>query len=294
MKIIDIIEIIKKNHEPFEENENTRDQILAGDPNQICSGICVSVCATFDVLKQAKAKNCNLIITHESIFYGSRIDADDLKEDEIIQAKRKYIEDNHLVIWRDHDRIHGNAFNEFQKRLTRDHIFYGICKELGWEEYVVDDSLKPCWYKIPEMDAKDLVNLLIEKFNLSGLRVVGNLNHKVSSIWFCEHVNGSKRDEVKLQKAQKADVMIPLEICDYTLTQYVRDANACGQVKILLEMGHFNCEELGMKYFKEWLKEILDEAINVEFIQSGDLFQYIGGTTCQKSFYQPMEKWPVE
>ena len=42
-------------------------------------------------------------------------------------------------------------------------------------------------------------------------------------------------------------VLIPFEICDYALTQYVIDAAAQGRNKVLLEIGHFNCEELGMK-----------------------------------------------
>lgn len=277
MKIIEVIEKIKNEHEPFIENQNCRDCILAGNPNQVCTGICITVCATMNVLKQAIDQKCNLIISHESIFYGSQRKDENTMDNEVAEVKRRYIEENHLVVWRNHDRIHGNVFSEGERRINRDHIFYGICKELGWEKYVLDDPLKPCWYQIPEIDAETLANQLIGQFKLSGMRVSGSLNGKVSKIWFCEHVNGTKKDAFKLLLAEKADAIIPLEICDSTLTQYVRDANTCGIFKVLFEIGHFNCEEIGMKYFKDWLIEIFNENINVEFIQSGDVFQYLGG-----------------
>ena len=94
MKIIEIIDKIKKEHEPFEEKEDCRDLILAGNPNQICNGICVTVCATMDVLKKAKENNLNLIITHESIFFGSRVENEDLKENPVYLQKKQFIEEN--------------------------------------------------------------------------------------------------------------------------------------------------------------------------------------------------------
>lgn len=72
MKIQEIIDKLKDWHEPFiESSHGTRDQILTGDPDQECTGIAVTVCATMEVLRKAAARNINFIITHESIFFGS-------------------------------------------------------------------------------------------------------------------------------------------------------------------------------------------------------------------------------
>ena len=87
-------------------------------------------------------------------------------------------------------------------------------------------------------------------------------------------MTGSPKDAEIIRKAEQADVLIPFEICDYTLTQYVSDAAAQGRNKILLEMGHFNCEELGMKAMARWLPEVIGSALPVTFIKAGDEFQY--------------------
>lgn len=272
MKIIEVIDKLNQWHEPYIPGRESRDKIIIGDANQECTGICITISATYEVLKKAKELNANLIISHEYIFYGSRTEQSVLDEDEVYLEKKAFIEDNHIVVYRDHDRIHGNGA-PFHERTNPDYIFYGICKELGWDDYVMGDKLKPLWYKIPKTTGKELADLLIEKFSLNGLRVVGDLDSEVSVVWFCEHINGNERDSQKIKNALKADAMIPFEIVDYTLTQYVNDAFEMNKGKVILEMGHFNCEELGMKYMETWLKEYIHD-IPITFIQSKDLFQY--------------------
>ena len=67
-------------------------------------------------------------------------------------------------------------------------------------------------------------------------------------------------------------------IVDFTLTQYVVDAAEMGQNKVLYEMGHFNAEELGMKYMCTWIQDVVQHEVPVEFVQAGDFFQYRGRT----------------
>ena len=53
MKIKDVNERLCEWHQPFIEHEGGRDKILCGDADQECSGIAITVCATFEVLKKA-------------------------------------------------------------------------------------------------------------------------------------------------------------------------------------------------------------------------------------------------
>ena len=278
MKISEVISKLEEFHEPFTKNPGCRDMVLAGDSDQECTGIMVTVCATQEVLEKAVAAGKNLIISHESIFFGGQIDKDGLDENPSYIAKNHYIYENKLCIWRDHDHMHGNGPPFFPKRTNKDYIFYGIMKELGWEKYVFGDKLKPLWYEIPTMKGYELADLLISKFNLNGLRVVGDLDTDVSVVWLSEHVQGGKMDGDKVSKSVRADAIIPFEICDYTVTQYVHDSCQLGMKKVILEMGHFNAEEIGMKYMAEWLPQAINcEDIPVEFVQSGDFFQYYRG-----------------
>lgn len=40
-------------------------------------------------------------------------------------------------------------------------------------------------------------------------------------------------------------------------------------------MGHFNAEELGMKYLEKVLPDVFENKLKVKYIQSGDTFNYL-------------------
>ena len=44
------------------------------------------------------------------------------------------------------------------------------------------------------------------------------------------------------------DLIIPGETVDWTICEYVWDANGLGKPKALLNVGHFNWEDPGMEY----------------------------------------------
>lgn len=48
-----------------------------------------------------------------------------------------------------------------------------------------------------------------------------------------------------------------------------------GMPKVIITMGHFNVEELGMKHLAKELPFVIQEAIPVHYVQSGDSFQYL-------------------
>ncbi len=273
MKISEIIRKIEKWHEPFEKKEGIpgRDGILYGNPDTECTGIAVTVVADFDTLVRARDRGLNLVITHESIFYGN---SDSLAP--VYREKQKFITENNMVVYRDHDRLHGDGLPFFPIRKTNDFIFYGIMQELGWKKYVTGDRMKPLCYEIPETTARDLAETLMEKFGVTGMRVVGDLDARVRTVCFVEHVSGGKQDLQKMPLAEKYDALIPLEICDYTLSAYVKDEAYLNHDKVILEMGHFNVEQLGMKYMVSWLPEAIgDESIRVEYVPASDTYQYI-------------------
>lgn len=261
--------------EPFTPGKITRDALLAGDPDQEVRGIAVCICATMEALEQASALGANLVITHEDIFFGGRLDHERLQSDEVYLRKKRFIEEKGLSAVRLHDRMHGNGLPFHPARVRRDYIFWGICQELGWEQYVVGDPLKPERYEIPPVSARELAHTFIDAFQLDGMRCVGALDVPVSRIWFSSHAMGDRMDAEVLAKAKDTDIFVPFEICDFTLTQYVADAAAQGVPKAILEMGHFNCEELGMRHAASWLGKALDTDIPVHFIQVGDTYRYI-------------------
>lgn len=279
MKISEIIEKLKAYHPPVDES-HTSDTIKFGDPEQECTGVVTTVYASIDVIRKAAELNANLIICHEPLFYSHDDQVDWLEGNTVYEEKAILLAKHNMVVWRDHDRIHGGS--PARKRQHLDLVFYGIMQELGWEEYCVGFPKKPLLYEIPETTGRKLAAELVEKLNLSGARIVGDPDAKVRRVFFCEHVTAMhfgmhQPDCDAIQEIEKEgyDALIPFEIVDWTLSEYVRDAAQLGRNKVLIEMGHFNVEEAAMKYMLQWLPELLGGSVPVHFVQSGDSYSYV-------------------
>ena len=277
MKIADVIKKLTSWHAPLDHPEHTCDTVKIGDPEVECTGIVVTCCATVDVIRAAIEKKCNLIIAHEPLFYHDKDTTDWLQNDAVFQEKQKLLMDAGIVVWRDHDHMHGPGGPGAVAHTENDYIYYGIMKELGWEPYVIGETTKPLFYEIPPRTVAELARELAAAYELTGVRLVGDKNARVSKVFFCEHVTGGpmSNDNRKIIQAADYDVMIPLEIIDWTLSAYVRDAAQLGNGKAIIEMGHFNTEELGMRYMCKWLPDVVGGDIPVHYVQSGDSFSYI-------------------
>lgn len=275
MKISEVIGKIAAYHPPL-QREQTTDVIKYGDPDKECTGIVITCYASPDVIREATRLGANFIIVHEPVFYNHEDETDWLADSKIFQAKKKLLDDAGIVIWRDHDRIHGGRPMK-QGKPYMDGIFYGIMHELGWEEYLVDYPNMPLMYKLPETTAQTLGQELKSKLNLNGIRIIGDKNAKVSKVYICEHIGGNDRDaheKVLQTEFEDIDALIPLEIIDWTLCAFVRDACQLGYPKVMYNIGHFNFEEIGMKYITRWLPDLVG-GTPVHYVQSGDSFSFI-------------------
>ncbi len=278
MTIQEVIDKLVAFHPPLED-EQTCDCVKAGNPQDECKKIVITTFASYDVLKAAVETGANFVICHEPVYYNHDEETDFLEDDPVYLAKKKLIEDNHLVIYRDHDHIHAGLEGK-----NYDGIFYGIMNELGWKDYVVGNKKKPLLYEIPEMSVDEMCNYLMDKLNLTGIRIVGSYDTKIRKVFMAEHVQGQQPwgnpDNAKIKKVREMDIdaIIPFEIIDWTLSAYVRDSCAIGIPKTIFELGHFNTEELGMKFMLQYIDRVdaaLGNEIPVEYIQSGDSFSYV-------------------
>lgn len=292
VRIIEAIDRIRDFHGRLDFSRF--DKVIYGDVEKECTGIVTTCCATVEVIRKTAQAGANLIVCHEDLFFTSVDDETLVEGVALVEEKKRLLDETGITVWRDHDHMHGNENKPFNPqggkpdfkngppmpkgpRTKTDYIFYGIMKELGWDDYVVDDIKKPLLYEIPETTVPELCNLLLERFNLNGVRIVGKKDAIVRRVFFVEHVSDHGDERLyKRMDELNADVFIPLEIVDWTLSEYIRDAVALGQNKAILEMGHFNFEEPGMKYMAEaWLPGLFDEKMPIFYIQSGDSFEYI-------------------
>ena len=274
MKITEIIERIKLSH--GEQEKSSCDVVKYGNAEQECTGVLVTCCATVEVIRQAIQKNMNLIVVHEPLFWNHEDETGWAEGNRIFEEKKALLDQGNIVVWRDHDYIHGGPPME-EGRSLPDDIFCGIARELGWQRCMVNTKLKPLVFRIPPTDGEALGQMLKETLGLNGIRVIGDKTAEISTVFICEHLRGGEQDLRQIRRIEKegAQAIIPLEIVDWTLCAYIRDCCQLGEKKVVYNIGHFNFEELGMKHLARNIPELIGCAVPVEYMNSGDSFDYI-------------------
>ncbi len=238
---------------------NTVDVIKAGDPETRITGIVTTMFATMDVLRKAVEMNCNLIIPHEPLFYNHLDETGSLKDDPVYLEKKKYIDDNKLVIWRFHDYIHS---------MQPDGILSGMANRLGWKDYIVNGRLDD--YSIPETTLEGMLGYLKKIFPGNAFYVVGNPDLRVSRVKFLCGSPGSSA-HLKALADKSVDAVIAGEVPQWETYEYMRDAVLQGRPKAIVFIGHISSEESGMDFCADWLRSFI-KGIPVSFVASGSSY----------------------
>lgn len=235
---------------------NTVDVIKAGDPQTRVTGIVTCMFATMDVLREAVRNRCNLIITHEPVFYNHRDDTRMFADDPVFNEKMKYINENKLVIWRFHDYVH---------RLKPDGIDLGMARRMGFEKFIVNGEVNR--FKLPETTLGALLKDLKKSFPGITFDVIGNPELKVSGVMFSAGAPGSQV-HFNMLRDPSVDVVIAGEVPQWETYEYIRDAVQQGRKKGMIFLGHIPSEEAGMEYAAEWLKGFVRD-VPVRFVECG-------------------------
>ena len=248
MKIREVVEKILAYH-PNLPGYKGCDDYKCGDPEVECTGVVTALTPNISVIRKAIELGANLIVVHEPTFYTSADEAGWFEpfENSVYEEKQKLLDDHGIVVWRDHDHwiIH----------------------------------FEPC-------TLRQLCNHLINSIGMNGTRIIGDPEAIVSSAALVGHLypmDYHKKDGTSGEYGvsiinvleKQADVIIPGEVIDWTVLSYVRDAIELGKTKAVINLGHFNWEELGMKYMKDWLSELVDEDLPVTYVPSGDMYNFI-------------------
>lgn len=282
----EIIERILSYHPTVKDYQGC-DGYKAGDPMEECRGVVTALVPTIEVIRKTAELGATLLIIHEPTSHmtpdypGWRADF----VNTIYEEKRKLLEDNHITVWRDHDHMHCHR---------PDGIFTGVIKYLGWERYRIDQENElPFYYlfEFPEMTVREMQQLLIRKLGLNGLRYVGDPGSRIRRAAIVAHlfpgaVGPEREDEnglysdysTELIRAMERkggpDAIIPGEMIEWNVVSYIRDAIQLGRNKACFNVGHFNLEELGMRYAADWIGEITKGAVPVSYIPSDDMYHF--------------------
>ena len=269
MTIRQILDRMESYHKPLDPERRTCDGIITGDVEKECTGVAVTCCSTAEAIRKAAELGCNLMITHEPTFFHGFDETEWLSDNSVYAEKKQLIEQTGMTIFRNHDRLHSD---------NPDGIFNGVVKMLGWEKYGSVDSFMPgACFELGKTTVGEIAKHMIDVLHIDGMRIIGDPDMEVSRAGFIFHFNGGPMDKELIEFIEKNDmqVIIPGEIVDWTIGEYVQDAVCLGKKRALLNVGHFNWEEPGMEYMAKWLPDVIGHEVPVHFIQSGNQYRWI-------------------
>ena len=259
------------------EDAKTRDKVLYGETDRECTGIVTTIYASPEVIRKAHELGANLIIAHEALLWNHGDHREWLEETEnkTYLAKKKLMDDCGITVWRFHDYIHSGI--PYRDGYI-DGIFYGLAQETGWDGAIINEDISGAVYlECPPTTPREVGNLIKEKWHLSGLKCIGNMDARVTKILVCGHVmeGGDSNSLIKRVDSEDINLLLPLELIDFTLTEYVKDSAELGFDRAIIAPGHFNIEEPGMKYMEKWMDKALPEKIKTTYVQAGDMYTFL-------------------
>ena len=286
MTIQEILDRVSEYHPDLGEDYHGCDEVKFGDCSQECTGIVSALVPTVDVIRRTIELKANLLYVHEPVSYLTP-DWPEWKADykcRIYDEKLKLLKENKIVLVRDHDHMHAHK---------PDSIFTGVLKYLGWMEYLTEEQKIPFGYTVCFPKAKKLREInqeLIEKIGMQGLRFIGNPEAELKKIAFTGHIypdafipqhfneDGSWSDYateiIREMEQDGVECIIPGEVIEWTVLSYIRDGIPLGKNLACINPGHFNWEELGALYAKDWLMELTENKVSVFYVPTGDMWKY--------------------
>jgi putative NIF3 family GTP cyclohydrolase 1 type 2 len=240
----------------------TVDTFKAGNPDAQVTGIAVTMMATLDVLQRAAASGKNLVITHEPVFFN-HLDAPDSlpqkENDAVLAAKRAFIAQHGLVIWRFHDHWH---------MRKPDGIEAGMVRALGWEKF--QNSSDEHLFVLPETSVEKLAADLSRRLGVGVIRVVGDPGMKFTKVALAPGATGFANETHALE-SDDVETLVVGETVEWETVEYVADAITEGKRKALIILGHVSSEQAGMQECARWMKTFITE-VPIEFIPTRDPF----------------------
>ncbi len=250
--------------------EETCDIITAGSSQNAVTGIVTTFMATFDVIQEAVRLGANFIITHEPTWFTGRDTTDWCEKDSVYLAKRKYIDDHGITIWRLHDHMHFGS--------NTDYIYKGLLNELDWHRYLQSDEKEPWVYAIPETTVGELAAFFKQRLNMDKVQIIGSPNMKVRRVGILVGGGslgfGVEEMPMQVMERNRLDLMVVGDITEWTICAYINDAYQMGMNRAMLTLGHERSEEMGMKHLAPWLAERL-APIPVTFVDAREPFLYL-------------------
>lgn len=236
----------------------TVDTFKIGSPDTTVKGIATSFSATLDVCQRAHAAGLNLLIVHEPTFYNHTDETTNLSGG-AYETKRKFIEQNGMVVWRFHDHWHARR---------PDGILAGMTDALGWKKFQSAEQARR--FSLPATTLEALAKSMQDRLGARALRVIGDPQLSVRNVMLSPGFNNFAPIARALDSID-VDVVVIGETREWEAVEYARDTVTAGKKKGLIMLGHVPSEEHGMEECAKWLKTFVPE-VPIQYLPGNDPF----------------------
>ena len=238
----------------------TCDTLKAGNPNKELNKVAVTMFATVETVKRAKAWGADMLIVHEPTYYDHFEEIDDLP---VVLAKRKLIEESGITIYRFHDYMHDREIDQ----IPEGEIYY-----LGLKGRVEKTPYSASYLFTADepTTALELANKMENELGIKRVRIAGTRDKKSTKIALCF---GTPGGVFELLCDESIEIVLTGEACEWKLAEYARDADALGINKSLIVMGHIGSERDGMRLLAKRLSEKHTE-FETCYIECGEVYTY--------------------
>jgi putative NIF3 family GTP cyclohydrolase 1 type 2 len=243
-----------------------RDTFKTGDPDARITGIATTGMSTFRVLRRAVAEGRNFIVTHEDTWFRDNDLPAFLGDDPIYLAKKAFIEQNRLIIWRNHDLAH---------RMRPDPLFAGQLRTLGWTADPIDPAPRMPIVTLPRpMTLRELARYAAQRTGTRSHRVTGDPDMIVRRV-----AVGVGYAFPSLPAVPDVDAIVGGESAEGsagtlpTIDQsaFAADMTAIGKPRGIIFLGHMGTEDSPMILVADWLRSFVRD-IPVAFLPAGEPF----------------------
>lgn len=218
--------------------------LMVGDTENIVNNILVCLDCTVEVIKEAKEKKCNFILSHHPLFFikPKSITSETIKGEKVISLIK-----NDIALYAAHTNLDSTkgGLNDFAVEL------------LGFKEFEVIDKKENTDMGIGriikvngQFTLKEICKKVKKAYDIEQLRFSGDLNKKIKKIAL---INGSGTDYFSLATNLGCDCIITGD----TTYHYVSDLYE--QNVALIDAGHFNSEWPAMKVVSKILEKKIEK-----------------------------------
>lgn len=242
--------------------DTTIDGFKAGDPATVMTGVATTVMATLDALRRAAAAGQNLVITQEPTFYSANDEPGNRAADPVYLAKKAFIDEQRLVVWRFSDHWNARQPNESATALAA---------TLGWSGNRLPDAEQI--YQVPATTLGALVAHVRSRLDVrGGLRVVGQPAMRVRTVFVTP---GTTAVPATILNLRRADVVLAGEPREWEVVPYTLDTWSADRGKGLIAIGRIVSEAPGMQACAAWIRSIVPE-VRVEAMPTADPYWNAG------------------